>query len=99
MNSICFCHFFFIANQILNPKLPAIRTYKKHLRKIDFPLSFRICLKKFDNVDERYETLGYENAFDFFLGRSRYNKSLVGWNGHTEDGKTLGSTKGQKYRK
>ena len=42
----------------------------------------------------RYKKLGYKEAYFWFAGESMYNKSIVGWNGHSKDGKTLGSTLG-----
>ena len=29
--------------------------------------------------------MGYDDSFDFYLGKSMYNESLIGWNGHNED--------------
>ena len=34
---------------------------------------------------------GYRDVKRFHYGQSRYNKSLVVWNGHTENGSTIGS--------
>ena len=39
--------------------------------------------------------LGYSNVWQFYAGQSLFNKSLVGWNGHTIDGGALGSTDGR----
>ena len=48
-----------------------------------------------DNVNvERYKQFGYSSSYGFYRGQSLYNQSLVGWNGHTEDGETLGTIEG-----
>ena len=43
---------------------------------------------------ERYEELGYTDGWRFYMGQSKYNKSIFGWNGHTKDGETIGTTEG-----
>ena len=75
-------------------------------KEIEFPLFFRICLNdlydnerdvelELDNVNvERYKQFGYSSSYGFYRGQSLYNQSLVGWNGHTEDGETLGTIEG-----
>ena len=60
-------------------------------------MSFRICLSEQDDNSASYKKLGYADDFDFFFGKSRYNNSLFGWNGHTKDGGTIESTEGQYY--
>ena len=81
--------------RLVNPRLPTNRVYKAALEDIEFPLSFRICLNYRFEI-ERYRDLGYDSRFDFYLGKSMYNKSLVGWNGHTKTGSTIGTTNGKK---
>ena len=81
--------------RLVNPELPSIREFNKDLKDIDFPVSFRICLNDLSGNFDRYHNLGYNNAYDFFNGISKCNKSLVGWNGHTKDGETVGTTEGQ----
>ena len=82
---------------LLYPRLPSIRKFETNLKKIKFPLSFRICLSEQDDNSASYKKLGYADDFDFFFGKSRYNNSLFGWNGHTKDGGTIESTEGQYY--
>ena len=87
----CLVHILFIGNQLLHPNLPEIRIYKKYLKDVEFPISFRICGYESSNVTHKYEQVGYRYAFDFFRGRSMFNKSIVGWGGHTENGSIIGS--------
>ena len=84
--------------RLVNPRLPTNRVYKTALEDIEFPLSFRICLNYRFEI-ERYRDLGYDSRYDFYLGKSMYNKSLVGWNGHTKTGSTIGTTNGKKIVK
>jgi hypothetical protein len=53
---------------------------------MDFPLIFKICVNPGFNETVVYEA-GYDNIGMYFLGRSRFNYSKVGWAGHTN---TLG---------
>ena len=41
-----------------------------------------------------YEKVGYGHYGDFFRGKSMFNKSIYGWNGHRENGSVFGSTEG-----
>ena len=41
-----------------------------------------------------FKKIGYEEIWKFYAGQSLFNKSLVGWNGHTVDGGTIGSIEG-----
>ena len=34
------------------------------------------------------------DLFEFFNGNSRFNDSVVGWAGHTENGSSIGSVEG-----
>ena len=54
-----------------------------------------MCVSEIDNSTERYTNLGYKNDYDFYLGRSVYNKSLFGWNGHLQNGSTVGTVEGE----
>ena len=82
---------------ILYPPLPETKVYQVDLKDIDFPLAFKICVTERDNSTDRYEKLGYKNDYNFFLGRSRFNSSLFGWNGHTENGSILGNVESMQY--
>ena len=87
-------HFGYLTYFMCNPKLPTIQIYDKHLKDIEFPLSFRFCVHQ-KNESTRYQRFGYDNEYDFFSGKSMFNGSIIGWAGHKEDGSTHGSVKGE----
>ena len=96
---IIFCWTFFIHVSILiyeklNPDLPEVKYYKRDLNEIDFPIAFQLCIGEKNNSNTKYKDLGYTNLFHFFYGESRFNDSIVGWAGHTENGSSLGSVAG-----
>ena len=91
---ICIINSCDVFYRLVNPELPSIREYETNLKDIEFPISFKICLDDLNKTNDRYKKLGYEDDYHFFLGRSKYNKSHYGWNGHTEDGATIGTTEG-----
>ena len=88
------CHLFFIVNKLVNPDLPEVDVSNVELEDIDFPLVFRICINELSGNDAKYQAVGYNDSWDFFKGISRYDRSLVGWNGFKENGEILGSVKG-----
>ena len=87
-------HLSIICYQSLNPNVPSIRVFKEDLQKIDFPISFKICVKELENITARYEKVGYPHNYYFYLGISKFNQA-GGWYGHTEDNKTFGSLEGE----
>ena len=87
----CAIHILLIIYHIFNPQLPEVRVYKRDLKDMEFPLSFRLCAYSMVNLNERYKKIGYRNTYDFFRGRSRFNRSLVGWGGHHLNGTYIGS--------
>ena len=96
---ICIINSCDVSYKLFNPELPSICEYETNLKDIEFPISFKICLNELKPSSERYQILGYNDDFDFYLGKSRYNKSHVGWNGHTEDGATIGTTEGKQDKR
>ena len=74
-----------------NPEIPQIEIIEEDLSDIPFPVSFRICV---DEESDKIKSYGYNDSFGFFLGTSKFNKSIVGWNGHYSNGSTIGSVKG-----
>ena len=74
-----------------------IQVYKKSLLDLEFPLYFSICFSELENEENRYKNLGYNGPFPWFVGQSMYNKSHFGWNGHTKNGKTLGTPDGKSF--
>ena len=77
-----------IAYDLKYPQYPSIRIKKTELRNIDFPVVFRICIRD-DKDKNTFQKLGYKNRYGAFIGNSRFNNTLVGWNGHTQDFFTL----------
>ena len=69
-----------------NPELPDVETTQVDIRNITFPFSFRLCLHKLVDTNEKYRISGYKNYYAFYKGRSLFNKSLYGFSGHLEDG-------------
>ena len=92
---ICIIHISLTGYQVLFPDLPSIRIQDKTLKDIEFPLFIQMCVSEIDNTTDRYTSLGYKNDYDFYLGRSVYNNSLFGWNGHLQNGSTVGTVEGR----
>ena len=92
---ICIVHISLTGYHVLFPDLPSMRIQDKTLKDIEFPFFIQMCVSEIDNSTERYTNLGYKNGYDFYLGRSVYNKSLFGWNGHLENGSTVGTVEGK----
>ena len=78
---------------MIHPDLPSIRVSENHLKDIDFPLSFRICVTEVENTTRRYENVGYEGEFAFFGGKS-ISKKFYGFAGHTKNGSALSDVQG-----
>ena len=68
------------------PTLPSIRVHKTNLQRIEFPLTFKLCVHDVEKSFDRFHKVGYFYDADFFRGKSMYNDSLYGWGGHTESG-------------
>ena len=94
LSLVCFFHTIIILINYLHPENPSVKKYEKNLMDIDFPVIFKLCFQK-QNEDEMLQALGYRYMRDFYRGKSMYNGSLIGWSGHTEDGKTLGTVDGR----
>ena len=78
---------------MINPKETLIKTQIMNFDKIDFPLTFKICITPGFNTTE-LKALGYENILGYFEGRSRFNTSIIGWAGHTVDGQVVSNISG-----
>ena len=96
---LCIAHITMNGFFILYPDLPEIKVYKTNLNNIDFPLTFKFCVKEIENSLDRYTSLGYANDYDFFFGRSRFNNSLFGWGGHLANGSSIADVKGRRVYK
>ena len=96
---MCLSHIAILIYEEVHPNLPLREHFEKNLDEIEFPLSFKFCIfetKNKKNDRNRFSQFGYTDNAGFFMGRSKYNKSIIGWGGHTENGATLGSVKGAK---
>ena len=79
------------------PRLTNTRVETRNIQGDDFPLIFKICIQPAFNKTAIEET-GYGHLFKYFQGRSRFNKSVFGWAGHTSDSGTYGTVE-EVYRK
>ena len=80
-------------NQI-SPSTTISHLEERNLDSIDFPVLFKICIKPAFNNSELYKA-GYKNIWHYFLGQSRYNESVFGWGGHTDNGSIIGTAGGK----
>ena len=89
----CFLvHVSLVAFNSMNPANPSINVYHKKLEKLEyFPISLKLCAKKASSVDNVFRKFGYSHDYKFFIGKSYYNASIKGWNGHTRNGTTIAS--------
>ena len=77
----------------MNPSQTISSTSQKQLADLKFPVIFKICIKPaFD--DEELNEAGYSSSYDYFLGCSKYDGHLMGWAGHTEDGRAVSNVSG-----
>ena len=93
---VCVTHVGFIVYSMLYPDVPEIVVTMKKLNEIKFPILFRICAFDIDDRDKRYTKAGYMNTYDFYMGKSMFNDSVYGWNGHQKNGSTLSMVEGNK---
>ena len=88
-------HTCFIALKIRNPEVPELRVSKRRLGDIEFPLCFKVCFHDMENSRSRFQRYGYKHDYDFFIGKSMFNESIYGWEGHNKFDMTLGPVKGK----
>ena len=62
------------------------------LDSMDFPLDIILCVRPGLN-GTALQNLGYDKAFAYAIGASKFDYSLVGWGGHDDKGKSLKSAK------
>ena len=75
------------------PTLVNSQVEQKVLEDMEFPLIFMVCLKPGFN-HTAIEEAGYDTKYgvlDYFKGKSKFNSSVYGWAGHTQDSGTQGS--------
>ena len=71
------------------------KSNRRSLDQLEFPLSFLACAHQLTDMSRMYTSLGYADYWGFYTGRSRFNGSLYGWGGHTENGSSYGSVNGK----
>ena len=87
-------HFSKIAYDLKYPQYPSVKIRKTDIRNIHFPVRFKFCVRDLRSK-ENFNKLGYVDDYHAFLGISMFNRSLVGWNGHTKDFSTLMPVRGK----
>ena len=70
--------------------------FEKSLKDVQFPLAIKLCLIQSDIDNEIYENFGYKDQVSFYMGKSKFAKHLIGWNGHTKNGTTIAPVQGGK---
>ena len=95
----CLVHLGYLGFYVLYPEFPTITVYREHLKNVDFPLSFRLCMNEPKNGSERFRKVGYTGYAYYYWGASMYNESIYGWSwrGHQKNGSNFGSAYG-KFR-
>ena len=98
---VCMIHITLTLYSTINPTNPEIKVYEKDLKDISFPFLFKICGKELNNSSRRFTNFGYATERDFYAGLSKFsrNHKIVGWNGHRENGSTIGPLTGQMINK
>ena len=91
---VSLAHIFTIYEDSIDPPVPDVKHYDEDLKNLDFPLIFKFCFLNHKIVSVLTD-LGYDGILNFYRGQSMYNASLYGWNGHTPEGGTKGSTKSE----
>ena len=92
----CVIHSSILLYNILNPEEPHIKSYEKDLSEIPFPLLFKMCIEAgVPYTQQDLMSFGYANLRRYYKGTSLYNKSMMGWAGHSNNGTSLGMEKGR----
>ena len=69
----------------MSPHLTNTVTEEIPLEGMAFPLILKLCVKPAFNLTG-LDLAGYDTtwgAYSFFMGQSKFNRSIVGWAGHT----------------
>ena len=96
----CLLHVTIVLFKKIYPDHPEIKVYEKELKKVSFPISFKICGKEKKDSSRRFRNLGYDDERNFYGGFSMFsrNNTIVGWKGHLENGSTIGPLKGKQVQ-
>ena len=93
-NLICLIAFIVQFGNILHgyisPEQTNIRVSEQNMAT--FPLVLKICFSPGVN-ESAIEEAGYAGIWDYFHGLSKYNRSIVGWGGHTNTSGVRGEVK------
>ena len=77
----------------INPTVTNTVVEEKDIEDMDFPLIFKICIKPGLNLSAS-EELGYSGSpYDYFAGKSKFNHTIFGWAGHSENSTILEDVK------
>ena len=80
----------FVLEGYINPTITRTWEEEMLLEDIGFPVTIKICVIPGFNQTALDEA-GYSDTWTYFLGQSKFNDSVYGWAGHTEDSGTLGT--------
>ena len=93
------CFIFFVIHssivgwQEIFPSETFTTVKEKKLDEIEFPAVFKICIYPSANNTELAK-VGYKDIWNYFTGRSSFNKNIYGWAGHTPEGTEIASVEG-----
>ena len=82
-----------LIRDVLKPTKTLTNVEEVKLQDFDFPINLKICLRPGFNVTA-LQKLGYQNFPFYVLGLSKFNSSLFGWGGHTNDSRGVTSAIG-----
>ena len=86
---ICCMHLIYITIITFSPSNQEVTMRRKNLKDFDqFPFRFCICVNELVNDSAKFQNVGYEMYTRYYYGQSRFNKSIIGWHGHMENGST-----------
>ena len=94
----CYCAFIIqivmLISEQINPTQTLTHLEETKMEDIDFPVVFKICFKNSFYLDQ-LKAAGYNSVWQYFQGVSRFNRSVFGWAGHTENGSIGEGVKGE----
>ena len=84
LTCICFCsiQLYQLLGEFAKPT--KTRTFVEETQLHDIPLNIKICVSPGLN-ETAFGELGYDNPDTYIAGLSKFNYSLVGWGGHTNE--------------
>ena len=85
MFTVCFTiHFLSIVEQFLYPTETSTSFTTENLKDKAFPAYMKLCVSDALNRT-RLHQFGYESVMSYYRGISKYNSSVFGWSGHSEN--------------